>query len=48
MKGSVKKILFIYNFLRGFVMMKVVEIALKTQEIAQFKKNSWGDDPKPP
>ena len=25
MKGSVKKFLFIYNFLRGFFIMKVVE-----------------------
>ena len=49
--GSVKKMLFIYHFLRGSFIMKVVEIALKTQEIAPFLKNflgKGGHAPKPP
>ena len=45
-----KKLMFIYNFLRGFFTMKVVKIALKTHEIAPFIKIFLGGGmpPNPP
>ena len=43
-----KKLMFIYNFLRGFFTMKVVKIALKMHEIAPFLKVSWGACPQTP
>ena len=44
-----EKILFIYNFLRGFLQRKWLKIALKTHKIAPFLKISlWGMPPNPP
>ena len=48
-KGSVKKIMFIYNFLRGFFTMKVVENSPQNaQNCTIFKNFLGGHAPKPP
>ena len=44
MKGSVKKFLFIYNYLRGFFIMKVVENSPQNARNCTILKNA----PKPP